>query len=180
MPKGIYLHKKRSEKYILNIKIARCRHFNKPVDDIVRFWSYVDIKAFFDCWEWKGVLDTGGYGRFGIKGKMIRASKLAYQFYYGAIPDGKQVNHKCHNRPCCNPFHLYAGTQKENIDDMIKAGRQIHQQGELHGRAKLTEQQVIEIRENRNNLSQVKLGKLYNIDPSVINRILRNKSWTHI
>jgi hypothetical protein len=162
----------------LNHKTARCKRLNKPVDDISRFWSYVDIKGEDECWEWKGVLDIGGYGHFSLNGKHIPAHRLSYQLYYGDIPEGKQINHTCHNRKCCNPFHTYAGTHKDNMDDMVRMNRQAN--GESQGMAKLTEKQVVEIKENRNNLSQRKLGELYGVKHNTIGNILRNRTWKHI
>jgi len=175
MPK---VYKKHSEESRLNHKIALCKHYNKPLDDIARFWSYVDIKGLFDCWEWKGALVSGGYGTFWHNGKLVPAHRIAYKLYYGPISEGLDVLHKCNNRPCCNFFHLYTGTNQDNMDDKVRANRQA--KGESQGSAKLTEQQVIEIRENKDNLSQRKLGKLYGVGQYAIRAILHKKTWKHI
>ncbi len=177
MPKGIYI---RTEKIKLSLKIRTNKQYNRPIDNIERFWSYVDIKGLFDCWEWQGSKDRDGYGQFRINKKLVGSHRLAYELYHGKIPDGKQINHKCNNRPCCNPFHIYAGTPQDNVDDMVRAGRQNKLYGELHGMAKLTEKQVVEIRENKNKLSKTKLAKIYNVSRTLIYLIDSRKNWTHI
>ena len=177
MPK---VYSKRSEDQILNNKISQCKRYNKPIDDIARFWSYVDIQELFDCWEWQGGCNSDGYGNFRFNGKTRQSHRLSYQFYHGAIPKGKQINHKCNNRKCCNPFHLYAGTKQDNSDDMFRAGRQNKAHGESHGMVKLTEKQVLEIRENKDNLSQAKLGQIYGVRQTNISLIIHNKIWKRI
>jgi len=161
-------------------KISTCKRYGRPVDDIERFWSYVDIKGKDECWEWKGGFSNTGYGAFQINGEVKSTHVIAYEISKGRIPDGKQVNHRCHNRACCNPFHVYEGTQKENIDDMIKANRQIHHYGEFHSQHKLTEKSIKEIRENKDNLSQRKLGLVYGVSHSVIGGIQRRIYWKYL
>jgi DNA-binding transcriptional regulator YiaG len=175
MPKVIFL---RTEEIKLKNKINACKRWNKPLDDIARFWSYVDIRGLWDCWEWTGGLDSSGYGQFKFNGELVLAHRLAYELYYGPIPDGFQANHKCNNSKCRNPFHLYAGTQQENMDDKVRENRQA--KGESQGSAKLTEQQVLEIRENKNNLSQRKLAKTYGVSQYAIQAILHKKTWKHL
>jgi hypothetical protein len=182
MPTGIYLHKSRkhTEETKLKCKIWQCKKHNKPVDDISRFWSYVDIKGEDECWEYTGAKNKKGYGRFKFNGKLILSHRIAYELYFGRIPEGKQINHKCNNRPCCNPFHTYAGTNQDNMDDKVRANRQSRSSGSSNGLAKLTEKQVIDIRENKDNLSQGKLGKIYGVNHSTIGNILSGKTWKHV
>jgi len=175
MPK---VYKKWSDERKLKIKIANCKRYNRPIDDIERFWSYVDIKGFFDCWEWQGFIDKDGYGQFWLNGKIILAHRLAYELYYGAIPEGTQINHRCNNPKCCNPFQLYSGTQQDNMNDKVRVSRQA--KGESHGMVKLTEKQVLEIRENKDNLSQRKLAKIFGIHQGQVWSIHNNKTWKHI
>ncbi len=168
----------KSENIKLKCKIATCNKYKRPLDDIQRFWSYVDIRGFFDCWEWQGGVNDSGYGVFKANGKQIRANRFAYELYHGKIPEGKQANHKCNNHPCCNPFHLYAGTAKDNMNDRDDAGRQAR--GESQGCHKLTEKQIIEIRANRSRKTQTELAERYNVHQGNISLILNNKAWTHV
>lgn len=77
------------------------------------------------CWVWTGPTNKKGYGRIGIRVK--RASRLAHRAAWllmvGDIPPGIFVCHHCDNPPCCNPAHLFLGTNKENKEDSKRKGR---------------------------------------------------------
>ena len=100
------------------------------------------------CWEYQGTKNAKGYGMVEHMGRGHRVHRLMWQLTHGDIPADKQINHKCDNRICCNPEHLYAGTQIENVHDRQVRGRwrPNNQRGEDIGTSKLNEQQVIEIR----------------------------------
>lgn len=93
-----------------------------------RFWWYTANigAAQNDCWEWRGTLDTGGYGairRTGRYNGKMKASRYSWELHYGAIPDGKHILHKCDNRCCVRPDHLFVGTHTDNMRDMTAKGR---------------------------------------------------------
>ena len=105
-----------------------------------------------DCLEWAGHIHSRGYGTVCFKGKSFRAHRFFYEHFLGKVKDGLYVCHKCHNKKCVNPEHLYAGTQKQNMDDMVAANRQAkgdaiakHKLGELNAASKLTNQQRCQI-----------------------------------
>jgi hypothetical protein len=64
-----------------------------------------------------------GYGYLWVEGKMVRAHRLAYAMYVGAIPDGQVIRHTCDRPHCVNPEHLRAGTQSENVQDTLTRRR---------------------------------------------------------
>jgi hypothetical protein len=88
-----------------------------------RFWSKVDIKDKDSCWEWISSVSSPGYGQFNYKGVHISSHRLSWILTNGEIPKDKNVLHKCDNRRCVNPDHLYLGTQSNNICDAITRGR---------------------------------------------------------
>lgn len=102
----------------------------------IRFWSKV-IKQPNGCWEWQGCKypacrqTTAGYGQFRLETsrkssrKRIRAHIYAWIEKNGPVPEGLEVCHSCDNRICVNPDHLWLGTHKENIQDMIAKGRRV-------------------------------------------------------
>lgn len=77
------------------------------------------------CWIWKGNRNQAGYGQFriGRKGGTVSVHRWSYEHYVGKIPPGMMVCHDCDNPSCVNPDHLYAGTAKDNSDDMRLRGR---------------------------------------------------------
>lgn len=76
-----------------------------------------------DCWMWTGTKAPTGYGCLTFSKKIRLAHRLSWELYHGQIPGGLFVLHKCDNRICVNPNHLFLGTQRDNMLDMIKKGR---------------------------------------------------------
>jgi hypothetical protein len=76
-----------------------------------------------DCWHWCGVRNTFGYGRMTYEGRSQVAHRLAWIAWNGPIPDGMSVLHKCDNRACVNPDHLWLGTYSDNLRDCWAKGR---------------------------------------------------------
>lgn len=67
------------------------------------------------CWIWAAYVDPGGYGRFSVVGQSLRAHRITYRALVGPIPDGREIDHRCRVRACCNPLHLEAVSHRENL-----------------------------------------------------------------
>lgn len=92
--------------------------------DISRFWSKIDVKGANECWPWKRSLRGSlGYGQFRIGDRICDAHRIALELGKGPLKKGRYVCHSCDSPKCCNPRHLFAGTQKNNMDDMTDKGR---------------------------------------------------------
>jgi hypothetical protein len=152
----------------------------EDLPSLVRPWHRI-IVAPSGCWEWQGALSSSGYGRCWnlSRRKVVPAHRLAWENAYGPIPDGLDVLHRCDNRPCCNPEHLFLGTDADNAADRDRKGRGggHRRRGRCNGRAVLTAEQVAEIRLLTGSVSGVELARRFEISPSQIYRVIRKEQW---
>jgi predicted XRE-type DNA-binding protein len=145
-----------------------------------RLWAKINIGGPDECWEWQAGRYKSDYGQFKLNGKVVRAHRVVWELVNKQlIPEGQCVLHSCDNPPCCNPTHLFLGNHQENMDDMIAKGRFVHQPGEQNGRAKLTESQVVDIRQlwTTGQYTQRQLAYIYGVCQKQISNIIRHKRW---
>lgn len=143
-----------------------------------RFWYHVDKSG--ECWIWTASCGEKGYGQFKVGKTMERAHRVAWELENGPIPDGIDVLHTCDNRKCCNPKHLFLGTDLDNMRDMINKGRDRKALGENASRARLTTIQVTEIKEELKHPYkgiQTALAIRYGVYTSAISNINLGKTW---
>lgn len=158
------------------------------------FWSKVLQKSPTDCWEWQGSITSSGYGNLSWHGVMAQAHRVAYYLSYGGIAletgfrhEGKAktykrfVLHRCDNRLCCNPKHLFLGSMRTNLLDAYAKGRK-QQPKSKHANAKLTSAQVQEVRSlyDTGKENQVSLAKRFGISQTTISLIVRRETYKDI
>lgn len=132
------------------------------------------------CWEWTGSINTGGYGQININGRPERCHRLSWMIFKGEIPAGMCVLHKCDNRKCFNPNHLFLGTKQQNTNDMIRKGRKVDvpRCGNNSAHRILSEKDVLFIRNLYNkDKNQSKIARMFGVSPSAIHLIVKNKNW---
>lgn len=144
-----------------------------------RFYSMIDFGS--KCWEWRGTLFKSGYGLYYdlVTKKSLRAHRYMFSKIFGLIPAKTNILHRCDNPQCCNPNHLFAGTQKDNAQDMIAKGR--FALGSKHGKSKLTENGVRQIRHLlRQNLSCAEIAKRFDVGKRTIENVRQGIVWSHV
>lgn len=152
---------------------------------VERFWKRVRIGEADECWEWTAYRRKEGYGKVGVtfgkaNSKTLNAHRIAYLLYHGELPLRLSVLHTCDNPPCCNPTHLFLGTQAENLEDMHRKGRyrfKAHS-GEENGNAKLSWEKVREVRQKHARGEKLRtLASEFGVSESTIKRIVYLRGW---
>lgn len=144
------------------------------------FWERVEKKGPDDCWFWKLGLFSSGYGQLRDGSKKRRAHRVAYELTYGPLPPCICVLHHCDNRPCCNPAHLFLGTHGDNARDRKDKGRSGRLPGEDNPAAKLSSEQVAQIRDlAAKGKAHKEVGIQFDIHYNHVGRIVRGERWTN-
>ena len=138
-----------------------------------------------ECWLWYGCRNNGGYGTFKGVYRVGKAHRISWEMFKGEIPRGLKVLHKCDIPNCVNPDHLFLGTQKDNVKDMMKKGRfrkRFALLGEDNPVSKLTNESVKNIRKlyETGEWSCLSLAKKFGVSPMTICRAKNSKSWRHV
>jgi hypothetical protein len=182
--------------------------FKKTESDSSRFWKKVEKSE--RCWTWMGNKGRGGYGQFRVGSKMVRSHRFSWMEVHGSISEDLFVCHTCDNPSCVRPDHLFLGTAADNSNDKVAKGRQAqgdntiyrkypekrmigdknpsrshpesHPRGERHGMAKITESDVLKIREMyaTGEHTQRNLAKQFGVTQTLVHFIVKRLKWAHI
>lgn len=134
-----------------------------------------------NCWDWKGVSHHSGYCHMNYDGKDMGIHRVSWLLYHGNIPHGINILHKCDNRRCSNPDHLFLGTSKDNHDDMVNKGRKNSPSGENHHNSKLTSEKVKKIKELLIlGVTSSRICRDFNMSKGAIEGIKLGKTWKHV
>lgn len=151
-----------------------------------RFWDKVDKSG--SCWFFRNGAVRQDYGVFRLDGKNIKSHIASWIIHYGPVPDGLCVCHKCDNRSCVKPDHLFIGTQSDNIKDAVAKGRITvphvgnTKRGTSRNNTKLNDVSVRKIRERfkTHTGSYEELGQNFGVSAGTIWNIIHRKTWKHV
>lgn len=150
-----------------------------------RFWARVDQvngpvhPTLGRCWPWTRKLSSNGYGRITVDGEVVRAHRVAYELAKGAIGADLVVRHRCDFKRCCNPDHLLTGTVSDNAIDAVERGQ--IKRGSRHSRTRLTEADVIAIRQRRaDGETPSQIAPFFGTTGNAIGMICRGRNWKHV
>lgn len=152
-----------------------------------RFWANVDKVGSVhpqhgQCWCWKGDTDTDGYGVVTDRRRVFKAHRYSWELTFGKVPGKMCVLHKCDNRECTNPSHLFLGSNRDNVADKVKKNRQA--KGSGNGRAKLSDREVLVIRSRYKPYCPVDgcnaLARKFKVSSTVVWGIVNNTTWKHL
>jgi hypothetical protein len=138
-----------------------------------RFWSKVDRQE-TGCWKWIGAIGSHGYGSLEKEpGKWVTSHRASFELRFGKIPIGLQICHRCDNRACVNPEHLFVGTPADNSLDMTAKDR--------HGKTKLVPDEVRLLRKMyAEHVPRDEIAKILKISPVTVWKIGTRRAYRHV
>jgi hypothetical protein len=156
-----------------------CQHPLRDQPIFVQFWSKVRITEPGECWLWIPSDESGDYGGFRYHGRQYVPSRMAWALEHGRLPGKLYVCHHCDTPACCNPKHLFLGTQDQNMQDCSRKGRTTH--GAKNRHARLSNVDVILIRHwyDTGQYTQAELVRGTKASKATIHNIVRRKTWHH-
>jgi hypothetical protein len=156
--------------------------FNPPTNNILNkstkdnFWEKVRNRNGGECWVWDGAQSGNGYGQFRCFDKTMYAHIISWIMHYGLVPEGKFILHKCDNKRCVNPLHLYTGNRSDNANDWVSRSPNACK-GKRY--SKFSSLDVLHMKDLRlRNLSYERIGIVFKVDAKTVWNILNGRT-TH-
>lgn len=152
-----------------------------------RYWSHVDKRGADECWPWTAHVKRHGHGSIWVgydsAGQIVMdyAHRVGWMLAHGESPGDLHVRHRCDNPPCQNPAHWELGTHADNMNDMVTRGRLVNVRGSRHGKSKLTEADVREIRARfKSGENQCSIARGFGITNQNVSYIVHRVTWKHV
>lgn len=140
------------------------------------------IKIVKDCWIWTGAKLRSGYGTISLRNKTYTTHRISYLIFRGALERSLEVCHKCNNKSCIRPDHLYLATRKKNAEDASRDNLLL--KGEKCSISKLSLKKIDSIRKlyrkNKRGFGCYKLAQDFAVHPSTIYRVVKNRTWKNV
>lgn len=158
--------------------VSKLRDYDHDI--AARFWRGVARRSPGECWEWLRSRSKAGYGNFTFDMKVRYAHRVAMELVVGrALASREHVCHRCDNRGCVNPNHLFIGTAKDNMADCAAKRRTAH--GERNGKTFFTEDQILEIRLLLGTgMTQRAIGMRFGVSQQTISSIATGRAWKYM
>jgi len=148
-------------------------------ETLADFMASMTVPQTDGCHLWSGGLSGAGYPQIWDGSKLWAGNRLVLTNKLGRpIATGLFALHTCDNRACVNPEHLYEGTQRQNINDMIERKR--HAYGERSPRATMSEATALKALRLRGTMKVPRLARHLNVSTRAIQHIFQRESWTHL
>ncbi len=171
----VYLSRQNQRKFSCGCKVNRVK--GGVLDRFIARVAFSDKPD--GCWLWQGGLDLCGYGKLRVGEDMVLTHRFSYELFHG--PTDLYVMHLCDNPACVRPEHLVAGTQTDNMRDMMKKGRGADTAGSKNGMAKLTEADIPVICEcYRRGSTYEDIAVQYGVSPNSIRLVVKGKTWQKV
>lgn len=139
-------------------------------------WENIEIKSIEDCWNWGGKTNKGGYGMCKIYLRETLTHRVAYMCAINDIPKNMCVCHQCDNPKCCNPNHLFLGTNRDNAEDMFRKNRNAKQ--EAHGKATITNETALKIKAmSDSGMGATAIHRQLGVSMGVVSKIIYGLAW---
>lgn len=173
----------------------RRKRFSNQITDLDALRARTEPDTNGGCWLWTGALTSQGYGKFMVAGSARMAHRAALELSLGqALPPGVLACHRCDTPACINPDHIFAGTPRDNIHDMVRKGRGRYRfsrppassrpsgynAGAINGSAKLTEAAAIEVIAAPRSIPSTVLARHFGVSDSAIRECRLGYTWRHL